>query len=122
MGVPSPARMLPGGAMPGMPGGQDERVAILVAEFPMFAPAMLADILYANGADLDRTMEILTQLQVRIGGGVSEGPSLRGIWPSLLAALSLLSALLVPGENPHKPFTPCLRSGHSSLLTDVSGS
>ena len=79
MGVPSPARMLPGGAMPGMPGGQDERVAILVAEFPMFAPAMLADILYANGADLDRTMEILTQLQVRIGGGVSEGPSLRGI-------------------------------------------
>ena len=65
IGIPSPARMLPGGAMPGMPGGQDERVAILVAEFPMFAPAMLADILYANGGDLDRTMEILTQLQVR---------------------------------------------------------
>lgn len=54
-------------------GRMEDPVAILASEFPGFAAESLADIFYANGGDLQLTMEMLAQLELQDEGGRSPG-------------------------------------------------
>jgi hypothetical protein len=44
----------------------------LVAQFPGFAAESLADVYFANGGDLNLTIEMLTQLELQVDGGFSQ--------------------------------------------------
>ncbi|GJP36652.1 hypothetical protein CLOM_g21136 [Closterium sp. NIES-68] len=61
-GMRERAMSMPVGWGPDEGVGGDDPVHILATEFPMFSISTLAEIFFSNGADLPRTMEILTQL------------------------------------------------------------
>ncbi|KAH7833890.1 hypothetical protein Vadar_010793 [Vaccinium darrowii] len=44
----------------------------LVTQFPGFAAESLADVYFANGGDLNLTIEMLTQLELQVDGGFSQ--------------------------------------------------
>nr|XP_029124334.1 polyadenylate-binding protein-interacting protein 7 isoform X2 [Elaeis guineensis]XP_029124335.1 polyadenylate-binding protein-interacting protein 7 isoform X2 [Elaeis guineensis] len=47
-------------------------IEFLLSRFPGFAAQSLADVYYGNGCDLNLTIEILTQLELQVGGGFNQ--------------------------------------------------
>ncbi|CAO2820439.1 unnamed protein product [Amaranthus hypochondriacus] len=70
-------------------------VEFLASQFPGFAAESLADVYYANGGDLNLTMEMLAQLELQVDGGLIQNMN-----PKTLSAPNLTSmdfpALPVP--------------------------
>ncbi|KAG1358824.1 polyadenylate-binding protein-interacting protein 7 [Cocos nucifera] len=80
--------------------GAIDPVDFLASQFPGFAAASLADVYYANGCDLNLTIEILTQLEMQVdcdfgqnlNSKASSAPSLSMLdFPALSAAESKYS-------------------------------
>ncbi|ONK66079.1 uncharacterized protein A4U43_C06F3940 [Asparagus officinalis] len=89
-------------------------VEYLASVFPGFAAESLADIYYANGCDLNLTVEILTQLELQVDANFcqnanpksSEAPSFNMLdFPALTAAESNSGMSKLDGEDLQSAFT-----------------
>ncbi|KAI3801547.1 hypothetical protein L1987_29655 [Smallanthus sonchifolius] len=68
----------------------------LASQFPGFAAESLADVYFANGGDLNLTIEMLTQLELQVDGGFNQNQNLN----SKAVSTPNLSALDFPALSP----------------------
>ncbi|KAL8191574.1 hypothetical protein R6Q57_028305 [Mikania cordata] len=85
---------------------QIERIEVnplefLASQFAGFAPESLADVYYANGGDLNLTIEMLTQLELQVDGGFNQNQNLNSKVSSApnLSALDFLALSPADGQN-----------------------
>ncbi|KAF5804661.1 putative Smr domain-containing protein [Helianthus annuus] len=77
-----------------MDGAEVNPLEFLASQFPGFAAESLADVYFANGGDLNLTIEMLTQLELQVDGGFNQNLN-----PKVLSAPNL-SALDFPALSP----------------------
>ncbi|XP_077236383.1 polyadenylate-binding protein-interacting protein 7-like [Tasmannia lanceolata] len=70
-------------------------VEFLASQFPGFAAESVADVYYANGCDLNLTIEMLTQLELQVDGGFNQNLSSKTLSAPNISALDF-PALPVP--------------------------
>ncbi|KAF8401111.1 hypothetical protein HHK36_014415 [Tetracentron sinense] len=62
-------------------------VELLASQFPGFAAESLAEVYYANGCDMNLTIEMLTQLELQVDGGFNKNLNLKPLSAPNLSAL-----------------------------------
>ncbi|PIA43127.1 hypothetical protein AQUCO_02000514v1 [Aquilegia coerulea] len=62
-------------------------VDFLASQFPGFAAESLAEVFYANGCDLNLTIEMLTQLELQVDGGFNQNLNSKTLSAPNLSAL-----------------------------------
>ncbi|KAJ4957955.1 hypothetical protein NE237_025066 [Protea cynaroides] len=72
-------------------------VEFLASQFPGFAAESLAEVYYANGCDLNLTIEMLTQLELQVDGGFNQNLNSKTLTAPNLSALDF-PALTVPDD------------------------
>ncbi|KDP34012.1 hypothetical protein JCGZ_07583 [Jatropha curcas] len=70
-------------------------VEFLASQFPGFAADSLAEVYFANGCDVNLTIEMLTQLELQVDGGFNQNMSSKTVSAPNLSALDF-PALPVP--------------------------
>ncbi|XP_057958735.1 pentatricopeptide repeat-containing protein At4g33170-like [Malania oleifera] len=77
-------------------------VEFLVSQFPGFAAESLAEVYFANGCDLNLTIEMLTQLELQVDGNFNQNISLKNFSAPNLSTLDF-PALPVPDNQNNLP-------------------
>ncbi|XP_043703862.1 polyadenylate-binding protein-interacting protein 7-like isoform X2 [Telopea speciosissima] len=72
-------------------------VEFLASQFPGFAIESLAEVYYANGCDLNLTIEMLTQLELQVDGGFNQNLSPKPLTTPNLSAMDF-PALPAPDD------------------------
>ncbi|XP_040996816.1 polyadenylate-binding protein-interacting protein 7 isoform X1 [Juglans microcarpa x Juglans regia] len=72
-------------------------VEFLASQFPGFAAESLAEVYFANGCDLNQTVEMLTQLELQVDGGFSQNMNSKTLSAPNLTAMDF-PALTVPNS------------------------
>ncbi|ESR66197.1 hypothetical protein CICLE_v10007851mg [Citrus x clementina] len=70
-------------------------VEFLASQFPGFAAESLAEVYFANGCDLNLTIEMLTQLELQVDGGFNQNPHSKPLSSPNLSAMDF-PVLTVP--------------------------
>ncbi|XP_049415306.1 polyadenylate-binding protein-interacting protein 7 [Solanum stenotomum] len=103
----------------------------LASQFPGFAAESLGEVYYANGGDLNLTIEMLTQLELQVDGGFNQNmnskalsaPNLSALdFPALSVAESQNSSLKYSGSDAQQNVNPYRPSEKESTLLFRSGS
>ncbi|WOG85526.1 hypothetical protein DCAR_0104716 [Daucus carota subsp. sativus] len=71
----------------------------LASQFPGFAAESLAEVYYANGGDLNLTIEMLTQLELQVEGGINQSHSSKALSAPNLTALDFPALSAGDGQN-----------------------
>ncbi|KAJ4950903.1 hypothetical protein NE237_027735 [Protea cynaroides] len=71
----------------------------LASQFPGFASDSLAEVYYANGCDLNLTIEMLTQLELQVDGGFNQNLNSKTISSPNLSALDFPALTAPDGQN-----------------------
>ncbi|KAI3846684.1 hypothetical protein MKX03_029147 [Papaver bracteatum] len=72
---------------PGFDGSEVNPVEYLALQFPGFAAESLAEVYYANGCDMNLTVEMLAQLELQVDGGFSPNLSSKTLSAPNLTAM-----------------------------------
>ncbi|KAJ8527096.1 hypothetical protein K7X08_029573 [Anisodus acutangulus] len=103
----------------------------LASQIPGFAAESLAEVYYANGGDLNLTIEMLTQLELQVDGGLNQNinsktlsaPNLSALdFPALSVAESQNNSLKYSGNDVQQNVNPYRSSEKESTLLFRSGS
>ncbi|XP_060208619.1 polyadenylate-binding protein-interacting protein 7 [Lycium barbarum] len=103
----------------------------LASQFPGFAAESLAEVYYANGGDLNLTIEMLTQLELQVDGGLNQSmnskalsaPNLSALdFPALSVADNQNNSLKYSGGDVQQNVNPYRSSEKESTLLFRSGS
>ncbi|XP_019188905.1 PREDICTED: polyadenylate-binding protein-interacting protein 7-like [Ipomoea nil] len=106
-------------------------VEFLASKFPGFAAESLAEVYYANGGDLNLTVEMLSQLEQQVDSELNQNlnskavpaPNLSALdFPALSVADNENSLLTYSGDDLQQEFSPYRESGKDSTLAFKSGS
>lgn len=91
-----------------MEGTEVNSLGFLASQFPGFAAESLAEVFYANGCDLNLTIEMLTQLELQVDNGLNHNLNTKVLSAPNLSSLDFPA--LSPTDNHHNmsPF-----SGHN---------
>ncbi|KAM0014256.1 putative polyadenylate-binding protein-interacting protein/7, CUE [Helianthus debilis subsp. tardiflorus] len=79
-----------------MEGMEVNSLEFLASQFPGFAAESLAEVYYANGCDLNLTIEMLTQLELQVDNGLNQNLNSK----ALSASAPNLSAMDFPALSP----------------------
>uniref|UniRef100_A0A5B6ZHM5 Polyadenylate-binding protein-interacting protein 7 n=1 Tax=Davidia involucrata TaxID=16924 RepID=A0A5B6ZHM5_DAVIN len=71
----------------------------LASQFPGFAAESLADVYFANEGDLNLTIEVLTQLELQVDGGLNQDLNLKALSAPNLSALDFPALSAPDGQN-----------------------
>ncbi|CAN4076735.1 unnamed protein product [Withania somnifera] len=71
----------------------------LASQFPGFAAESLAEVYYANAGDLNLTIEMLTQLEVQVDGGLNQNMNLKALSAPNLSALDFPALSVSESQN-----------------------
>ncbi|KAK3027513.1 hypothetical protein RJ639_040228 [Escallonia herrerae] len=71
----------------------------LASQFPGFAAESLAEVFFANGGDLNLTIEMLTQLELQVEGGLSQNMNSKALSAPNLNALDFPALSAADGQN-----------------------
>ncbi|KAM0011302.1 putative polyadenylate-binding protein-interacting protein/7, CUE [Helianthus debilis subsp. tardiflorus] len=82
----------------------------LASQFPGFAAESLAEVYYANGCDLNLTIEMLTQLELQVDNGLNPNLNARALSAPNLSALDFPT--LSPTDNPNNVPTFSVKDHH----------
>ncbi|CAH1433843.1 unnamed protein product [Lactuca virosa] len=82
-------------------GTEVNSLGFLASQFPGFAAESLAEVYYANGCDLNLTIEMLTQLELQVDNGLNQNPNSKGLSAPNLSALDFPA--VSPTDNHHIP-------------------
>ncbi|XP_059662062.1 polyadenylate-binding protein-interacting protein 7 [Cornus florida] len=103
----------------------------LASQFPGFAAESLTEVYFANGGDLNLTIEMLTQLELQVDGGLNQNLNSKTLSAPNLSALDF-PALSSPdgqnglqkftGEELQQSFSPYRSSDKDNMLLFKSGS
>lgn len=74
-------------------------VEFLALQFPGFSAESLAEVYYANGCDLNLTIEILTQLELQMDGGFAQSQNLKAMTTPNLNALDFPALPVTDSRN-----------------------
>ncbi|KAJ9168141.1 hypothetical protein P3X46_019702 [Hevea brasiliensis] len=74
-------------------------VEFLASEFPGFAADSLAEVYFANGCDLNLTIEMLTQLELQVDGGFSQNMNSKTFSAPNLSALDFPALPVQDSQN-----------------------
>lgn len=103
----------------------------LASQFPGFAAESVAEVYYANGGDLNLTIEMLTQLELQVDCGLNQNmnsktlsaPNLSALdFPALSVAESQNSSLKYSGNDVQQNVNPYSSSEKENTLLFRSGS
>lgn len=103
----------------------------LASQFPGFAAESVAEVYYANGGDLNLTIEMLTQLELQVDCGLNQNmnsktlsaPNLSALdFPALSVAESQNSSLKYSGNDVQQNVNPYRPSEKENTLLFRSGS
>ncbi|KAF9615039.1 hypothetical protein IFM89_021610 [Coptis chinensis] len=106
-------------------------VEFLASQFPGFAAESLAEVYYANGCDLNLTIEMLTQLELQVDGGFNQNlnsktlsaPSLSAFdFPALLESDSQNGLEKYAGDNLQQSTSPYRSVDKDNLFFFKTGS
>lgn len=106
-------------------------VEFLAAHFPGFAAESLAEVYFANGCDLNLTIEMLTQLELQVDGGFNQNPNSKTLSAPNLSALDFPALpdsdiqngfKEYSGENLQQSTTPYRTTDKDNLFFFKSGS
>ncbi|KAL7588085.1 hypothetical protein Lser_V15G40996 [Lactuca serriola] len=85
-------------------GTEVNSLGFLASQFPGFAAESVAEVYYANGCDLNLTIEMLTQLELQVDNGLNQNPNSKALSSPNLSALDFRA--LSPTNNHHiAPFS-----------------
>ncbi|CAL5439549.1 unnamed protein product [Camellia sinensis] len=71
----------------------------LASQFPGFAAESLAEVYFANGGDLNLTIEMLTQLELQVDGGLNQNLNSKALSAPNLSALDFPALSVHDGQN-----------------------
>ncbi|KAL6986690.1 Polyadenylate-binding protein-interacting protein 7 [Sarracenia purpurea var. burkii] len=71
----------------------------LASQFPGFAAESLAEVYFANGGDLNLTIEMLTQLELQVDGGLNQNLNSKALSAPNLTALDFPALSVQDGQN-----------------------
>ncbi|KAK4419893.1 Polyadenylate-binding protein-interacting protein 7 [Sesamum alatum] len=101
----------------------------LASQFPGFATESLSEVYFANGGDLNLTIEMLTQLELQVdGGGLNQTLNSKALSTPNLSALDFPALTATDGQNDlakfdlHQNVGPYRSSGKESTLLFRSSS
>ncbi|KAL3500867.1 hypothetical protein ACH5RR_039960 [Cinchona calisaya] len=103
----------------------------LASQFPGFAAESVAEVYFANGGDLNLTIEMLTQLELQVDGGLNQNtnskalsaPNLNGMdFPALSTLGGQNDMAKFPGDDLQQNTRPYRSSEKDNLLLFKSGS
>ncbi|KAK1418341.1 hypothetical protein QVD17_27484 [Tagetes erecta] len=77
----------------------------LASQFPGFAAESLAEVYYANGCDLNLTIEILTQLELQVDNGLNQNLNSKVLSAPNLTALDFPALSPTDSQNNVAPFS-----------------
>ncbi|CAA2942138.1 polyadenylate-binding protein-interacting protein 7 [Olea europaea var. sylvestris] len=89
-------------------------IDFLASQFPGFAAESLAEVYFANGGDLNLTIEMLTQLELQVDGGFNQNPNSKALSVPNLSALDFPALSGTEGQNGLPNFTNDDLQQHSS--------
>ncbi|KAL3844295.1 hypothetical protein ACJIZ3_001698 [Penstemon smallii] len=70
----------------------------LTSQFPGFANESLAEVYFANGGDLNLTIEMLTQLELQVDGGLNQALNSKALSAPNLSALDFPALSAIDGQ------------------------
>ncbi|XP_023536132.1 pentatricopeptide repeat-containing protein At4g33170 [Cucurbita pepo subsp. pepo] len=79
-------------------------VDFLALQFPGFAAESLAEVYFANGGDLNLTVEMLTQLELQVDGGISQNLNSKTMSAPNLSGMDFPALTVSGGQNGHPKF------------------
>ncbi|KAI3468043.1 hypothetical protein Pfo_024706 [Paulownia fortunei] len=71
----------------------------LASQFPGFAADSLTEVYFANGGDLNLTIEMLTQLELQVDGGLNQTLNSKALSTPTLSALDFPALSVTDGQN-----------------------
>ncbi|KAJ6698265.1 POLYADENYLATE-BINDING PROTEIN-INTERACTING PROTEIN 7 [Salix purpurea] len=71
----------------------------LASQFPGFATESLAEVYFANGCDLNLTIEMLTQLELQVDGSFNQNTSTKTLSAPSLSALDFPALTVLDNQN-----------------------
>ncbi|CAI9775507.1 unnamed protein product [Fraxinus pennsylvanica] len=74
-------------------------INFLASQFPGFAAESLAEVYFANGGELNLTIEMLTQLELQVDGGFNQDLNSKALSAPNLSALDFPSCSGTEGQN-----------------------
>ncbi|KAM7507407.1 hypothetical protein LguiA_017860 [Lonicera macranthoides] len=74
-------------------------IELLASQFPGFAAESLAEVFVANGGDLNLTVEMLTQLELQVDGGLNQNLNSKALSAPNLSALDFPALSASDGQN-----------------------
>ncbi|KAJ9550653.1 hypothetical protein OSB04_014698 [Centaurea solstitialis] len=83
-----------------MEGTEVNPLGFLASQFPGFAAESLAEVYYANGCDLNLTIEMLTQLELQVDGSLNQNLNSKALSAPNLSALDFPA--LSPTDNQNR--------------------
>ncbi|CAI9096699.1 OLC1v1032900C4 [Oldenlandia corymbosa var. corymbosa] len=74
-------------------------VEFLASQFPGFAAESVAEVYFANGGDLNLTIEMLTQLELQVDGGLNQNINSKALSAPNLNAMEFPALSSIDGQN-----------------------
>lgn len=71
----------------------------LASQFPGFAAESVAEVYFANGGDLNLTIEMLTQLELQVDGGLNQNINSKALSTPNLSAMDFPALSTIEGQN-----------------------
>ncbi|CDP13485.1 unnamed protein product [Coffea canephora] len=71
----------------------------LASQFPGFAAESVAEVYFANGGDLNLTIEMLTQLELQVDGGLNQSINSKALSTPNLSAMDFPALSTIEGQN-----------------------
>ncbi|KAL3497405.1 hypothetical protein ACH5RR_040137 [Cinchona calisaya] len=71
----------------------------LLSQFPGFAAESVAEVYFANGGDLNLTIEMLTQLELQVDGGLNQNINSKALSPPNLSGMDFPALTTIDGQN-----------------------
>ncbi|PIN21615.1 hypothetical protein CDL12_05694 [Handroanthus impetiginosus] len=82
-----------------MDNGDVSPLEFLALQFPGFASESLAEVYFANGGDLNLTIEMLTQLELQVDGGLNQTLTSKAVSTPDLSTLVFPALTVTDGQN-----------------------
>ncbi|XP_023524131.1 polyadenylate-binding protein-interacting protein 7 isoform X1 [Cucurbita pepo subsp. pepo] len=98
-------------------------VEFLALQFPGFAAESLAEVYFANGGDLNLTVEMLCQLELQVDGEISQNLNSKTVSAPNLSAVDFPALTVSGNQNGHPKFdgADLQQSSNSYLSSDKDG-
>ncbi|KAJ6914728.1 hypothetical protein NC651_016874 [Populus alba x Populus x berolinensis] len=80
-------------------------LGFLASQFPGFATESLAEVYFANGCDLNLTVEMLTQLELQVDGSFNQNTNSKTLSAPNLSALDFPALTVLDNQNGSSKYT-----------------